>query len=211
MAVRNRGNVIKPKPPVVVPRPNPIRPGGVNLALAAAIPASASERRSDLPSLHPLMREATTRVLAQCTADGIPFQAFETFRSPRRQQWLFDQGRSRPGPIVTKAQPWSSYHQYGLAVDFVLLIGGKWSWDTSGPRAAWWKRLHEIGRAAGLEPLSFELPHLQVKGLTIDALRQGKLPAGGDDPWAANLEAAIVDWTLEPSPPPVLSMRPALK
>jgi hypothetical protein len=66
---------------------------------------------------------------------------------------------------VTNAKAWESYHQYGLAVDFVLRLGNQWSWDTSGTLKRHWQRLHELGREVGLEPLSWELPHLQVARL----------------------------------------------
>lgn len=50
---------------------------------------------------------------------GVNLAVSETFRSPQRQQYLYEKGRSTAGPIVTKAQEYQSYHQYGLAIDFV--------------------------------------------------------------------------------------------
>jgi peptidoglycan L-alanyl-D-glutamate endopeptidase CwlK len=102
---------------------------------------------------------------------------------------------------VTKAQPWESYHQYGLASDLVLFVDGQWSWDTSGPRAAWWKRMQELGRANGLEALSFEMPHLQITGTSIAQLRSGAYPAGGDDSWANTLASAVYGWQGTPPAP----------
>jgi peptidoglycan L-alanyl-D-glutamate endopeptidase CwlK len=116
---------------------------------------------------------------------------FEGYRSPRRQQLLYAQGRTLPGPVVTRALPWKSYHQYGLAADFVLFENGQWSWDTSGAKAAWWKRLTGIGRELGLEPLSFEMPHLQLAGLKIEDLAIGRYPAGGDATWKTALDSAL--------------------
>lgn len=86
--------------------------------------SSDSARQSDLGVLHPVVRDAVERVIAQLQAEQIPFQVFEAYRSPQRQRMLFAQGRTAPGDIVTKARPWSSYHQFGLAVDFVLRIDG---------------------------------------------------------------------------------------
>ncbi|ODN70166.1 Exo-glucosaminidase LytG precursor [Methylobrevis pamukkalensis] len=136
---------------------------------------------------------------------------FESFRTPERQAELYAQGRSKPGKIVTKAKPWQSFHQYGCAADFVLHVDGKWSWETSGSLRRSWERLHEIGRANGLEPLSWELPHLQIAGLTLANLQSGLYPALGDDDWAENLAAAIAGWTGNGAPPPPeMSGRPAL-
>ena len=151
-------------------------------------------RDTDPSHLHPAFRERAARVLAALQQEDLPFRMFEGFRTPQRQRYLYATGRTTPGPKVTNAKSWSSYHQYGLSADFVLFINGNWSWDDSGPRAAWWKRLHEIGRANGLEPLDFEMPHLQVRDLTIGGLRNGQYPAGGDMSWAENLEKAIVSW-----------------
>jgi peptidoglycan L-alanyl-D-glutamate endopeptidase CwlK len=43
-------------------------------------------------------------------------------RSPKEQDLLYAQGRTLPGKIITWAKGWQSYHQYGLAIDLVLLI-----------------------------------------------------------------------------------------
>lgn len=141
--------------------------------------------------LHPIMRNAMTEVLRQCQAEALPFQLFEGYRYPQRQQNLYAQGRSKPGRIVTYAQPWDSYHQYGLAGDFVLFIDGKWSWDTSGPFDHYWTRLVEIGQLYGLDPLEFEKPHLQVATLELSQLKAGSYPGGGDASWEANLQQAL--------------------
>lgn len=173
---------------------------------------NAHARSADLALLHPTFRKAVTAVIAQLNGEKIPFQVFEAFRYPERQADLFAQGRTAPGAKVTNAQPWSSYHQYGLGADFVLFIDGKWSWDTSGPRAAWWDRLQAVGRANGLEALSFEKPHLQLAGTSTAALVAGNYPAGGDDSWAENLDAVIMAWRGQPAAPkrPPVPQRPSM-
>ncbi len=183
------------------------------LGYTLGIMPSPTQRNTDLPALHPLFRAKAQTLLNQLAAEGLPFRLFEGFRSPHRQKFLFSQGRTRPGAIVTNAQPWSSYHQYGLAADFVIFDGGNWSWDDSGPAARRWERLHELGRAVGLEPLRFEKPHLQVAGLSVASLRAGQYPAGGDDSWAQTMEDAIASWEEDPAAPPLpdaLPRRPAL-
>lgn len=152
------------------------------------------------------------KVLADMQAAGHPFKVFEAFRTPQRQAYLYAQGRTAPGSIVTKARPWESYHQYGLAADFVLYIGGNWSWDTAGHAKAW-KDMNASGRAHGLMPLSWELPHLQIAGTSIDDLQAGRYPAGGDASWEDNVEEAIAGWSGSPPAPPVpdsIPVRPAL-
>ena len=159
-------------------------------------------RNDDPALLHPEFRQRAKSVLTTLKKESIPFRLFEGFRSPQRQRSLFAQGRTQPGRVVTKAQPWESYHQYGIAADFVLYIDGQWSWDDSGKRRAWWVRLHAVARDAGLEPLSWELPHLQLAGIGLAELKRGDYPPGGDASWAANLEAATESWAGSPGAPP---------
>lgn len=154
----------------------------------------------DLDHLHPLVRKAVVDIQRQLDDEHLPFRPFEGFRTPGRQQALFNQ--NRPGKIITKARPWQSYHQYGLAVDFVLFVDRKWSWSTSGQYAHAWDRLHQIGRRYGLAPLSWEKPHLQLAGVELADLRAGRYPEGGDDSWARNLEQAIESWRGSPAAPP---------
>ncbi len=140
-------------------------------------------RNTDPSYLHPLFRAKARELLELLELEGIPFRLFEGYRSPDRQQYLYAQGRTRPGKIVTRARPCQSYHQYGLAGDFVLFVNGKWSWETLGASAGHWRRLHEAGKRLGLEPLSFELPHLQAAGLRIADLAASRYPVGGDASW----------------------------
>lgn len=175
--------------------------------------SSNMSRRNELNLLHPVVRKAVQHVSEQLKKEQISFRVFETFRSPERQRNLYAQGRTAPGDIVTKARPWSSYHQYGLAVDFVLFIDGKWSWRTDGQFRLAWERLHEIAREQNLEPLSWELPHLQYASTSLERLKRGDYPPNGDDDWAEALQAAVADWDGAETapPPPVSSGRPALE
>lgn len=52
----------------------------------------------------------------------------ETYRSPERQRWLFEQGRSRPG--IVKTWTLDSNHQYGIAADWHLLQDNFAVWDS---------------------------------------------------------------------------------
>lgn len=145
---------------------NSVEPISVESRLhSPAVPDTA--RRTDLAPLHPVMRDAVSMLVRTIESENLPFRVFETLRSPLRQDWLYQQGRSRSGSIVTYAQAWNSYHQYGLAVDFVLWINETWTWNTLGINAARWERLHALGKTVGLEQLKFETPHLQVAGLRI--------------------------------------------
>lgn len=92
--------------------------------------ATVDAARRDLDLLRPDFRSNLERYL-QAIEHRFPEYAtgvHETYRSPERQRWLFEQGRSRPGAIVT----WTldSNHQYGIAADWHLLKDGKAIWDS---------------------------------------------------------------------------------
>jgi len=159
----------------------------------------------DTALLHPIMRAAAEAVLADCRAAGLPLRIFEAWRSPERQRYLYAQGRTTSGPIVTYAKAWQSYHQYGVAVDFVGHVDGNWTWDL--PQSTW-NRLHAFGAAHGLERLGFETPHLQVTGLTSGDLMDGEWPDGGDASWRNNLAQAVANWHGEPAAPPIATDEP---
>jgi peptidoglycan L-alanyl-D-glutamate endopeptidase CwlK len=160
------------------------------------------QRNSDLNLLHPLFRETILKVIDQLNLENLPFEIFEAYRWPERQAELFNQGRTTPGSIVTYATAWKSYHQYGLAVDLVLKINGKWSWDNSGKLKIMWDRMHSIGLENGLQFLKFETPHLQIGNTSTEALFHGNYPDGGDQTWSENLKSAILSWHGEVPPMP---------
>lgn len=115
----------------------------------------------DFGSLAPFFAEKLKAALIEVRLGGYPVDIFEAYRSPDRQEWLYQQGRDRPGKIVTNAKPWQSFHQYGLAVDIVGKIKGRWDWSID------YDRITEIMNRHGFENLSWEKPHFQMTaGLT---------------------------------------------
>lgn len=76
----------------------------------------------------PFARRVQKGIIAAKSA-GIPIEIFETYRTPFRQQELYEQGRTKPGRIVTKAQAGYSWHNYGLAIDVVMKVDGKYDWS----------------------------------------------------------------------------------
>lgn len=168
-----------------------------------------SKRIQDLAFLHPVVREKVRQIQRQLDAEGIPLRVFESYRTPARQNFLYAKGRNSAGDIISKKdvvtyqKAWGSYHQYGLAVDFVFFENNGWNWGPRGSRKhqIWYQRLHEIGGSLGLERLKFETPHLQLAGWSSARLRSGELPAGGDRSWAENLLATAREWRGNPAAP----------
>lgn len=52
------------------------------------------------------------------------------YRSIEEQNRLYAQGRTTPGPKVTKSQGGESYHNYGRAVDVVIMNNGSPDWSS---------------------------------------------------------------------------------
>ncbi|RYE66612.1 MAG: hypothetical protein EOO81_11305, partial [Oxalobacteraceae bacterium] len=163
-----------------------------------------NRRITDLATLHPRMREKVRAVQAQLDTEGIPLRVFEAFRTPYRQRYLYAQGRTRDlnKAKVTNAEAWQSNHQYGCAVDFVFYEGGEWHWGRNARHKQWYDRLHQVGRAQGLRPLSWETPHLEMDDVDTDDLKRGRYPAAGDEAWAQNLIDYIEAWNDSPKAPP---------
>jgi peptidoglycan L-alanyl-D-glutamate endopeptidase CwlK len=130
-----------------------------------------------LEDLIPQAKERVERFIALCHEQGIDLLVTSTFRDNESQGELYEQGRTRPGKIVTNAKPGESWHNYRCAVDVVPLVNGKPNWDGSDPI---WQTIGELGEQAGLEWAgrwrSFkELAHFQYTGgLTLADLKSGK-------------------------------------
>ncbi len=112
-----------------------------------------------------------------CAARGVDVLVYCTLRTWQEQAALWAQGRTLPGAVVTNAQPWHSWHQYGRAVDAVPLGAGKplWRYDAADPA---WQVFAEEAERAGLEWAgrwkSFrEYVHVQFTGgLSLAQARQ---------------------------------------
>jgi peptidoglycan L-alanyl-D-glutamate endopeptidase CwlK len=76
--------------------------------------------------LHPKIREEVriiylNEVVPILTGNAAVRYAF-TLRTFAEQQAIYNQGRTTSGPIVTKAKPGQSLHNYGLAFDIALIV-----------------------------------------------------------------------------------------
>lgn len=113
--------------------------------------------------LHPKVREDATQIYADiCKAlKGRAICRFShTLRTFEEQNALYKQGRGAKGKIVTNAKGGDSYHNYGLAIDVVLLKDADGngtfetaSWETNvdfdGDGRADWLEIVECFRAHG--------------------------------------------------------------
>jgi peptidoglycan LD-endopeptidase CwlK len=117
--------------------------------------------------LAPLVREKALEAVQECKNQGYEIAIFEGWRSPERQGELFSQGRKTPGKIVTRATPFFTFHNYGLAVDIAYLVKGKWTWEGD------FDRVIPVFTSHGFdEPPSFEKAHFQMSmGYSVQQVR----------------------------------------
>lgn len=144
-------------------------------ALAAANAASAADvttpvRTTD--ALAPELRRKLERVMERMKGEyGHDVTVVETARSQERQDHLFEQGRTRPGNVVTWTR--DSAHTRGEAVDVII--------DGTYNNADGFARLQRIAKEEGLRTLGVRDPgHLELAG-------SGSLNSGAD---SASMKAA---------------------
>jgi len=88
--------------------------------------------------LHPNLRDEATSIYKEiCEAlKGRAICRFShTLRTFKEQDELYAIGRTKPGKIVTNAKGGESFHNYGLAIDIVLLVDK--NGDGSFESASW--------------------------------------------------------------------------
>jgi peptidoglycan LD-endopeptidase CwlK len=107
--------------------------------------------------------ERLQAALAAAEQAGLGPRLGETYRTQARQDWLYAQGRTRSGPIVTHTR--DSKHTIRLAADVYLYpveTGGKLTWEQ-----AYYDRWGEIAEAQGLKWGgrfgSYDGPHVQAE------------------------------------------------
>ena len=132
----------------------------------------------DLSKLHPFVQKVAGALLAECKKQGLNIGISETFRSIERQNYLYAQGRTRSGNIITNARGsyMASYHQWGLAFDVYNNVPG----DLYNPTVI--NKVGAIGQKMGLEWGGswrgfVDTPHFQYTfGLSIADLKAGNQP-----------------------------------
>ena len=142
-----------------------------------------------IKQLHPKLRDEVNEIYKEiCEAlKGSAMCRFAyTLRTFKEQDDLYAIGRGKPGKVVTNAKGGQSYHNYGLAVDIVLLKdkdkNGTFesaSWETNvdfdGDGQADWMEVVAIFKRHGWEwggDWKFtDLPHFQkTLGMSVTDL-----------------------------------------
>jgi len=145
-----------------------------------------------LLDLVPEFQDKVRIVLKACAQAGFELRPYTSLRSPDEQAILWRQSRAREqvraqidtlraegafflaaciervgphsGRHVTNAIPGLSWHQWGEAVDCVVIDGGKAIWDTDHPGwAAYGKAAQQAGLEAGMFWKFKDSPHVQLR------------------------------------------------
>ncbi len=124
--------------------------------------------------LNPEFREKLEEFEWRLETSGIRVKLTCGYRSIEEQNRLYARGRTAPGPVVTRARGGYSWHNFGLAADYVFVVGGRITWE--GP----WEIFGRVARECGLEwggdwKTFPDRPHVQWrKGRTLAQMRRAK-------------------------------------
>jgi peptidoglycan L-alanyl-D-glutamate endopeptidase CwlK len=148
-----------------------------------------SKSNAKLVGLQPVVLAATLLLIKRCYDRGIPIVITQGLRTIAEQDALYAQGRTAKGNIVTNAKGGTSYHNYGLAIDFAILLpdGKSVSWDTArdgnGDKVSDWLEVAQEAKSLGFswggDWTSFkDYSHFEMNfGLSTTQLRSGRVPA----------------------------------
>lgn len=131
----------------------------------------------NITDLHPVLQNICKRHIKQCAELGVTITVTSTLRDDEYQRHLYDQGRSRPGGIVTNMSV-TGAHGLGLAYDVVPVVNKKAVWDDH----SLWKIIGDVGKELGLVwggdwTKFIDKPHFELTaGLKFLDLRAGKRP-----------------------------------
>lgn len=113
------------------------------------------------------MKQKAEELTKLCKQNGIDILITQTLRTKAEQDALYAQGRTAPGKKVTNAKYPQSLHCWGIAFDFVPIVGGKAIWN----QPALFLKVGELGESIGLEwggrwKTIVDRPHFQAPNHT---------------------------------------------
>lgn len=128
---------------------------------------------SNINTLLPAAQEKAREFMAACIEAGISLKIICGTRTYDEQNELYAHGRTKDGPIVTKARGGYSWHNFGIAWDIGIFDGIRYIEES--PLYA---KAGEIGKRLGIEwggdwTSIQDEPHFQLKiGLTLAECRE---------------------------------------
>ena len=120
---------------------------------------STSDIIKDLEELSPKTRELAIKFLEKCEENGLSVRITETYRTQKRQNMLYEQGRTTPGQVVT----WTRNSKHTLRRAFDICED-----NTDDPYGdlEFFRKCAEIGKEVGLTPGYYfsgaiDMPHYE--------------------------------------------------
>lgn len=92
-------------------------------------------------------QEKAALLVAECAKVGLIVKITDTLRTKQEQDALYEQGRTKPGNIVTNLKYPNSLHSWGVAFD-ICRNDGKGAYNDSD---GWFSKVGAIGVRIGLE------------------------------------------------------------
>ncbi len=135
---------------------------------------------AQLQTLHPKLRDIALTAYQEAvkaTPEGVHPVITQGLRTFKESEDIYAQGRTVVNPdgksaakpmgnTVSNAKAGQSYHNYGLAVDFVLIVNGKQMWNQNDPN---WVLVVDIFKKYGFtwggdfKGTFKDYPHLEQK------------------------------------------------
>lgn len=165
---------------------------------------------ADIKLLHSRFQVRIQNIMNKMQALGTPVWLVSTLRTPEEQAKLYSVGRGEAGKpfetegikiiapgkreypnwsIVTKAVPFKSAHNWGIAVDFGWIVNGKSQFDNTPQN---WKKLYEVCQTEDCEDITsvvaWDKGHIQWKAWDIvqtnlAAYKQSYITGGMKTAW----------------------------
>ena len=146
-------------------------PGAPPPASSTVDPRSERTIATLLPELQPLARA----LVQQAQTIGIRVRVISGLRSYAEQETLYAQGRTAPGPVVTRARAGHSSHNFGIAFDIGVFEGNRYLPDS--PK---YKAVGALGIELGLEwggnwKNFVDEPHFQLRPAWAGAMTERQM------------------------------------
>ncbi|MDE2371056.1 MAG: M15 family metallopeptidase [Burkholderiales bacterium] len=141
------------------------------------IDAVDARSEKNIATLQPQVRPLARALVQKAALGGIGIRIISGLRTYEEQEALYAQGRTAPGPIVTKARAGQSNHNFGIAFDVGVFEGNRYL--GSSPK---YKAVGALGIDLGLEwggswKSIVDEPHFQLRPAWADGMAEREMLA----------------------------------
>jgi peptidoglycan L-alanyl-D-glutamate endopeptidase CwlK len=141
-----------------------------SVRLAGEGKTADSRSEENIATLHSRVCPFARALIEKAAGQGIIIKVTSATRTFAEQDELFAQGRTKPGPIVTKARGGFSNHNFGIAIDITIFKGSTDPEKAKTPvfESPLYKVIGALGTDLGLEwggswTTIIDEPHFQLR------------------------------------------------